>query len=79
MQRQFIRPYAYSILILLFTSIIADVFISLLLLFHYYYCCYKTVTTDKPLQTSPLSGAGELTTYLLRLTNILLAPLVSNQ
>ena len=74
MQRPFIRPYAYSILILLFTSITTAVFISFLLLFHYC-CCYKTVTTDKPLRTSPLSGAGELTTHLLRLTNILWLPL----
>ena len=74
MQCPFIRPYAYSILIPRSTTITAAVFISLLLLFHYC-CCYKTVTTDKPLRTSPLSGAGELTTHLLRLTNILWLPL----
>ena len=74
MQRPFIHPYAYSILILLFTSISAAVFISFLLLFHYCYC-YKTVTTDKLLRTSPFSGAGELTTHMLRLTNILWHPL----
>ena len=34
MQRPFIRPYAYSILILLFPTITAAVFISFLLLFH---------------------------------------------
>ena len=74
MQCPFIHPYAYSILIPLFPTFTAAVFISLLLLF--YYCCYyKTVTTDKPLRTSPLSGAGELTTHLLRLTNILWLPL----
>ena len=74
MQRPFIRPYAYSILILLSTTFTTAVFISLLLLFHYC-CCYKTVTTDKLLGTSPLSGAGELTTHLLRLKNILWLPL----
>ena len=71
MQRPFIHPYAYSILILLSTTIIAtDVFNSLLLLL--YYChYYKTVATDKPLRASLLSGAAELTTPLLRLTNII--------
>ena len=70
MQHPFIHPYAYSILILLSTTITTAVFILFLLLFHYCYC-YKTVTTDKLLRTSPFSGVGELTTHLLRLTNIL--------
>ena len=75
MQRPFIRPYAYSILILLSTAIIAaDVFISLLLLLYYCYC-YKTVTTDKLLRASLLSGAAELTTHLLRLIFIPWLPL----
>jgi hypothetical protein len=75
MQRPFIHPYAYSILILLSTTIIATaVFISLLLLL--YYChYYKTVATDKPLRASLLSGAAELTTHLSRLINILWLPL----
>ena len=51
------------------------IFISLLLLLFHYCCCFKTVTADKPLQTSPLSGAGELTTHFLRLANILWLPL----
>ena len=72
MQRPFIRPYAYSILIMLFPTITTAVFISLMLLFHYY-CYYKMVTTDKLLWTSPFPGAGELTTHLL--TNILWLPL----
>src|SRR5215203_2618342 len=69
MQRPFIRPCAYSILILLFTIITTAVFISPLLLFHYCYC-YKTVATDKLLRASLFPGAAELTTPLLRLTNI---------
>ena len=75
MQRPFIHPYAYSILILLSTTIIATaVFISLLLLL--YYChYYKTVATDKPLRANLLSGAAELTTHLSRLINILWLPL----
>src|SRR3954468_2996487 len=70
MQRPFIHPHAYSILIMLFTAIIATaIFISILLLL--YYCYYKTVATDKLLQASLLSGAAELTTPLLRLIFIL--------
>ena len=46
MQRPFIHPYAYSILILLSTIITTSaVFILLLLLLHYYHC-YKTVTAN---------------------------------
>ena len=74
MQRPFIRPCAYSILILLFTIITTAVFISPLLLFHYFHC-HKTVTTDKLLRASLFRGAAELTTPLLRLTNILWLPL----
>ena len=75
MQRPFIHPCAYSILILLSTAIIATaIFISLLLLLHYYHC-YKTVTTDKLLRASLFPGAGELTTHLLKLINILWLPL----
>src|SRR5215216_2976851 len=74
MQRSFIHPCAYSILILLFTKITTAVFITLLLLFHYSYC-YKTVATDKLLRASLFPGAAELTTPLLRLINILWLPL----
>jgi hypothetical protein len=74
MQRPFIRPRAYSILILLFTKITTAVFVTLLLLFHYCYC-YKTVTTDKLLRASLFPGAAELTTPLLRLSSILCLPL----
>ena len=74
MQRPFIHPYAYSILILLSTAIITAVFILLLLLFHYCYC-HKTVATDKLCRASLFSGAAELTIHLLRLINILWLPL----
>src|SRR5215218_8818636 len=77
MQRPFIHPCAYSILILLFTIITTAVFISLLLLFHYSYC-YKTVATDKLLRASLFPGAAELTTPLLRLTSILSLPCVES-
>ena len=70
MQRPFIHPYAYSILILLPTAIITAVFILLLLLFHYCYY-YKTVATDKLCRASLFAGAAELTIHLLRLINIL--------
>jgi hypothetical protein len=74
MQRPFIHPYAYSIIILLFTIVTAPTFILLLLLsFCYYY--YKTIATDKLLQPSLFLGAAELTTHLLRLINILWSPL----
>jgi hypothetical protein len=66
-------------LILLFTIAIITVFTLLLLLLFYYYHHYKTVATNKPLRASLFPGAAELTTHLLRLINILLAPLVSNQ
>ena len=70
MQRPFIHPHAYSILILLSTAIITVVFILLLLLFHYCYC-HKTVATDKLCRVSLLPGAAELTNHLSRLINIL--------
>jgi hypothetical protein len=75
MQRPFIHPCAYSILILLFTIITAAVFILLLLLLFCYCYCYKTVTTDKLFRASLFLGAAELTTHLLRLINILWLPL----
>jgi hypothetical protein len=75
MQRPFIHPYAYNIIILMFTIVTTAIFILLLLLLfcHYYY--YKTVATDKLLQASLFPGATELTTHLLRLINILWLPL----
>src|SRR3954453_21060274 len=75
MQRPFIHPYAYSILILLFTTITAtSVFILLLLLF--YYCHhYKTVATDKLLRASLFPGAADLTNQLSKLIFILCLPL----
>jgi hypothetical protein len=75
MQRLFIHPYAYSILILLFTTISAVIFILLLLLLFCYYYCYRTITTDKLLRASMFLGAAELTTHLLRFINILWLPL----
>jgi hypothetical protein len=75
MQRPYIHPYAYSILILLFTIATITAFILLLLLLFCYYHHYKTVATDKPLRASLFPGAAELTTHLLRLINILWLPL----
>src|SRR4051812_48644011 len=60
--------------LLFITTITTAVFISLLLLFYYCYF-YKTVATDKPLQSRLLLGAAELTTHLLRLISILWLPL----
>ena len=74
MQRPFIHPYAYSILILLSTSIITAAFILLLLLFHYCYY-YKTVATDNLCRASLFPGAAELTIHVLRPINILWLPL----
>ena len=74
MQRPFIRPYAYSILILLSTIIITAVFILLLLLYHYCHC-YKTVATDNLSRASLFTGAADLTNHLLKLINILWLPL----
>ena len=74
MQRPFIHPCAYSILILLSTAIFTAVLILLLSLFCYYYC-YKTVATDHLLRASLFTGADELTTQLLRLISILYLPL----
>jgi hypothetical protein len=75
MHRPFIHPYAYSIIILLFTISTADIFILLLLLLFCYCHYYKTVATDKLLRASLFPGAAELTTHLLRLINILWLPL----
>jgi hypothetical protein len=62
-------------LIPLSTIVTAIVFISLLPLLFCYCYYYKTVATDKLLWASLFSGAAELTTYLLRLINILWLPL----
>jgi hypothetical protein len=75
MQRPFIHPYAYSIIILLFTIVTATVFILLLCILFCYYHYYKTVATDKLLRESLFLGAAELTTHLLWLINILWLPL----
>jgi hypothetical protein len=61
--------------IILFTIATITAFILLVLLLFYYYHHYKTIATDKPLRASLFSGAGELTTHLLRLINILWLPL----
>ena len=74
MQHPFIHPYAYSVLILLFTAITTAVTILLLSLFYYCYC-YKTVATDNLCRARLSPGVGELTNHLLRLTNILWLPL----
>ena len=66
--------YAYSILILLSTTIITAAFILLLLLFHYCYC-HKTVATDNLCRASLFPGAAKLTIHLSRLINILWLPL----
>src|SRR3954451_2849867 len=75
MQRPFIHPDAYSIIILLFTTITATaVFIPLLMLL--YYChCYKTVATDKLLRASLFPGADNLTNQSSKLIFILWLPL----
>ena len=78
MQHPSICPYAYGVLIPLFTiinfTVIIVVFIFLLLLL--FYCCHQiTVTTDKLLREKSFSGVVELTTQLLRLINILWLPL----
>src|SRR3954454_20019125 len=75
MQRPFIHPYAYSILILLFTTNTDTVaFIPLLLLL--YYChFYKTVATDKLLRASLFPGAADLTNQPPKLIFILCLPL----
>jgi hypothetical protein len=62
-------------LILLFTIDIVTVFTLLLLLLFYYCHHYKTVAPDKPLQANLFLGAAELTTHMLRFTNILWLPL----
>jgi hypothetical protein len=75
MQRPFIHPCAYNILILMCTIVTTAVFILLLLLLFCYWYYYKTVATDKQFQASLFLGAAELTTHLLRLINILWLPL----
>jgi hypothetical protein len=75
MQRPFIRPYAYSIIILLFTISTTAIFILLLVLLFCYCYYYKIVANDKLLRASLFLGAAELTTHLLRLINILWLPL----
>ena len=74
MQRPLIHPYAYSVLILLFTVITTAVIILLLSLFCCYYC-YKTVATNNLCRARLFPGVGEVTNYLLRLTNIFWLPL----
>ena len=74
MQRPFIHPYAYDVLILLFTVITAAV-ITLLLSVFCYYNRYKTVATDNLCGARLSPGAGELTNHLLRTTYILWLPL----
>ena len=73
-ERPFIHPYAYGVLVLLFTSFTTAVIILLMSLLCYYYC-YKTVATDNLCRARLSPGAGELTNHLLRLTNILWLPL----
>jgi hypothetical protein len=75
MLRPFIHPYAYSIIILLFTIVTTAIFILLPLLSFCYCYYYKTVATDKLLRPSLFLGAPELTTHMLRLINILWHPL----
>ena len=74
MQCPFIHPYAYSVLILLFTVITTAVIIVLLSLFRCYYY-YKTIATDNLCRARLFTGAAELTTPLLRLSSILWLPL----
>ena len=80
MQRPFIHPYAYNILILLSTAIITAVFILLLLLFHYCYY-HKTVATDKLCRVSSKSTSRCSWTdkSSVKAYKYSLAPLVSNQ
>src|SRR3954462_10869086 len=75
MQRPFIHPYAYNILILLITMITATAVFILLLLLLYYCHCYKTVATDKILRASLFPGAADLTNQPSKLIFILWLPL----
>src|SRR4051794_39253652 len=75
MQRPFIHPYAYSILILLFTMITASAVFILLLLLLYYCHCYKTIATDKLLRASLFPGAADLKNQSSKLIFILWLPL----
>ena len=71
-------PLAYSVLVLLVTSLFTLLFL-LSLLCHRHFRCHRyfhhTVTTNKLLPSTYLSGAVELTTQLLKLINILWLPL----
>src|SRR3954468_19943626 len=75
MQRPFIHPYAYSILILRFTTITATAVFILLLLLLYYCHCYKTVATDKILRASLFTYAADLKNQPSKLIFILWLPL----
>src|SRR3954466_6143029 len=75
MQRPFIHPYGYSILIMLFTMITDTNVFSPLLLLLYYFHCYKTVATDKPLRSSLFPGAADLTNQSSKLIFTLWLPL----
>src|SRR3954470_2201389 len=75
MQCPFIHPYAYCILILLFTTITAIAVFILPLLLLYYCHCYKTVATDKLLRASLFPGAADLTNQPSKLIFILWLPL----
>src|SRR3954451_17260685 len=75
MQRAFIHPYAYSILILLFTMITTTAVFILLLLLLYYCHCYKTIATNKLLRASLFPGAADLKNQPSKLIFILWLPL----
>jgi hypothetical protein len=75
MQRPFIHPYAYSIIIMLFTIVTAAVFILLLLLLFCYCYYYKLLLLINCYEEVYFPGAAELTTHLLMLINILWLPL----
>src|SRR3954454_16733692 len=75
MQRPFIHPYAYSILILMFTTITAIAVFILPLLLLYYCHCYKIVATDKLLRASLFPGAADLKNQPSKLIFILWLPL----
>src|SRR3954471_8330647 len=75
MQRPFIHPYDYSILIMMFTTITATAVFILLLLLLYYCHRYKTVASDKLLRASIFPGAADLTNQPSKLIFILWLPL----
>src|SRR4051794_11801990 len=78
MQHPFIHPYAYSILILLFTMITATAVFILLLLLLYYCHYYKTVATDILLRASLFPGAADLKNQPSKLIFILWLPCVAS-